>query len=77
MAAVSMLSEHAAVKGKPDHEIVVTALSCGSFGYDELERDTGLSRNRIYQVQRELNDLYPEIKKKLHTMKGDHHDSQR
>ena len=75
MAAITMLAEHPNLKGKPDHELVLTALSCGSFGYDELAKDTGLPIKRIYQVQRELNATYPDIKTKLHITKGANHDS--
>lgn len=75
MAAITMLSEHTELKGKPDHELILTALSCGVFGYGELAKETGLPINRIYQVQRELNAMYPDIKRKLHTMKGANHDS--
>lgn len=77
MAAITMLSEHPDLKGKPDHELILTALSCGSFGYEELARDTGLPIKRIYQVQRELNAIYPDIKRKLHTKKGADYDSKR
>lgn len=75
MAAITMLSEHPSAKGKPDHELILTAMSCGSFGYTELAQDTGLPIKRIYQVQRELNAIYPDIKRKLHTTKGADHDS--
>ncbi len=75
MAAINMLAEHPNLKGKPDHELVLTALSCGSFSYDELAKDTGLPINRIYQVQRELNATYPDIKTKLNITKGAVHDS--
>lgn len=77
MAAITMLSEHPDLKGKPDHELILTALSCGSFGYDELARDTDLPIKRIYQVQRELNAVYPHIKRNLHTMEGAAYDSKR
>ena len=75
MTAITMLSEHPSAKGKPDHELVLTAMSCGSMGHAELAKDTGLPITRIYQVQRELNAIYPDIKRKLHTTKGADHDS--
>lgn len=68
--AIALLSEHPRVKGKPDHELLVTALGCGAFDPDELEKETGLQRSRIYQVQRELADIYPDIKKQLQSKKG-------
>lgn len=70
LRAVALLSEHPRVKGKPDHELVVTALGCGVFDGDELERETGLPRARINQIRRELNDIFPDIRKKLLTKKG-------
>ncbi len=63
--ALDLLAEHPKVKGKSDHESVVTALACGMMDPDELERATGLSRQRIYQVQRELNDIYPAVKRTI------------
>ncbi len=74
-SAISLLFEHLAVKGKADHELVVTALGCGCFEPAELAKETGLPINRIYQVQRELNAIYPSIKKQLLTEKGASHDS--
>lgn len=68
--AIELLAVHPAVKGKADHELVVTALGCGSFDADELAKETGLSIKRIYQVQRELNAIYPAIKKQLLNEKG-------
>lgn len=75
MSAIAMLSEHPSVKGKADHELVLTAMSCGSIGHAELAKDTGLPITRIYQVQRELNAIYPAIKRKLQTSKEAGHDS--
>jgi len=72
-AAVILLSEHSAVKGKADHELVVTALGCGCFDPDELAKETGLPIKRIYQVQRELDAIYPAIKKQLLTENGAGH----
>lgn len=67
---ISLLSEHPRVKGKPDHELIITALGCGAFDPDELEKETNLQRSRIYQVQRELADIFPDIRKQLQTKKG-------
>lgn len=69
-AAIGLLSKHSAVKGKNDHELVVTAFACGCFDPDELAMQTGLPIKRIYQIQRELNTIYPTIKKQLLTEKG-------
>lgn len=74
-AAIALLSEHTTVKGKDDHELVVTALACGCFDPDELAKETGLAIKRVYQVQRELNAIYPNIKKQLLTEKGAGHAS--
>ena len=63
--AINRIGNHPKVKGKEDHELVVTALSCGVLDPDEIERETGLSRIRIYQVQRELREIYPDIKRDL------------
>ena len=71
--AISLLSDHSTVKGKNDHELVVTALACGCFEPDELAKETGLPIKRIYQVQRELNAIYPAIKKQLFNEKGVSH----
>ena len=68
--AITLLAEHPKVKGKPDHELDVTALGCGAFDPDELEKETRLTRSRIYQVQRELNDIYPDIRKNIQSKKG-------
>ena len=57
LAAIALLAGHPAVKGKADHELVVTALGCGCFDPDELAKETKLPIKRIYQVQRELNEL--------------------
>lgn len=74
-SAIALLSEHPAVKGKADHELVVTALGCGCFDPDELAKESSLPIKRIYQIQRELNAIYPAIKKQLLTEKGASHAS--
>lgn len=75
MTAISLLSEDSAIKGKPDHQLVLTALSCGAFEAPELADATALPITRIYQIQREIRAVYPRIKKVLNTMRGDSHDS--
>lgn len=75
MTTITMLSEHPSAKGKPDHELVLTAMSCGSFSPAELVKDTGLPIGRINQVKKERNAIYPDIKRKLHTTKGADYDS--
>jgi DNA-directed RNA polymerase specialized sigma24 family protein len=74
-SGIALLSEHVAVKGKADHELVVTALGCGCFDPDELAKETGLPIKRVYQVQRELNAIYPTNKKQHLTEKGASHAS--
>lgn len=63
--ALNLLADHPKVRGRSDHESIVTALAYRLFEPEELERETGLPRKRIYQVQRELNEIYPDIKRKL------------
>lgn len=74
-SAIALLYKHPAVKGKADHELVVTALGCGCFDPDELVKETSLPIRRVYQIQRELNAIYPAIKKQLVTEKGASHAS--
>lgn len=59
--AIELLQASPKVKGNDDLELVVLALSCGAFDVDELVRETGLPRERIYQLQRELRAIYPTI----------------
>lgn len=58
---IARLAEHQKVKGKNDHELVLTAISCGVIEVEEIMEETGLSRARLYQVRRELRDIYPTI----------------
>lgn len=59
--AIELLQASPKVKSNDDLELVVLAISCGAFDVDELVRETGLPRERIYQLQRELRVIYPTI----------------
>jgi hypothetical protein len=59
--AIELLQASPKVKGNDDLEFVVLAISCGAWEVDELVRETGLSRERIYQLRRELRAIYPTI----------------
>lgn len=63
--AVELLGEHTRIKGKADHELVVYAMSEGHLDAEEIEQETGLERKRIYQVLREIKDVYPTIRRQL------------
>ena len=67
---LDLLAEHPKIKGKSDHESVLVAFACHKLEPDELENETGLSRERIYQVRRELNAIYPDIKRTLEQDEG-------
>ena len=60
--AIELLSVHPKINGKPEHELVLTAISCGA--EDDVERivsETEIPRDRVYQIRRELRALYPAI----------------
>jgi hypothetical protein len=59
--AIKLLQASPKVKGNDDLELVVLAMSCGACDVDELVRETELSRERIYQLRRELRAIYPTI----------------
>lgn len=59
--ALELLSQHQKIKGKEDHELVLTAISCGAWEVDDIVKETQLSRDRVYQVRREIWELYPLI----------------
>ena len=63
--AIELLSVHPKVQGKPEHELVLSAISCGADSVDQIVSETGLPRERIYQIRREFRDLYPAIAKQL------------
>ena len=65
--AIELIAEHPKIKGKSDHELVVIALAEGLFDTPDLIEATELSRDRIYQIKRELRDVYPSIKEQLQT----------
>lgn len=55
--AIAVLCEHPKVKGKEDHELVLMAISCGATEVEEIVKETGLPRERVYQVRREIRGL--------------------
>ena len=67
--AISLLFEHPKVKGKEGHELMLIALSDGADPEDvaNIVEVTGLARDRVYQVRRELRDIYPQIAQQLGT----------
>jgi hypothetical protein len=70
--AISLLAKHPKVKGKNDHELLLYALSDGADLEDvECIVDvTGLTRDRIYQVRRELRDIFPQIARQIENGEG-------
>jgi hypothetical protein len=72
--ALELLALHPKVKGKSDHELVLLAFYERIFDVAEIVEKTGLSRDRIYQVRRELRDVYPAIAAQLEEQE-DHHES--
>jgi hypothetical protein len=66
--AIELLQASPKVMGNDDLELVVIAMSCGAFDLDELVRETELSRERIYQLRRELRAIYPTIAGQLRSM---------
>lgn len=65
--AVELLAAHPKVQGKSDHELVVLALADGTDLHDVavVVDATGLARERVYQIRRELREIYPNIKQQL------------
>ena len=63
--AIQALLQHPKVQRSDDLQLVVTAFACGFWDEADLARETGLKMERIYQLNRELKDIYPSIKKQL------------
>jgi hypothetical protein len=63
--ALELLSESPRVKGNAELELVVLAMSCGAMEMDELVLETQLTRDRIYQLRRELRQTYLTIATRL------------
>jgi hypothetical protein len=63
--AIQALLLHPKVQRSDDLQLVVTAYACGFWDEADLARETGLKMERIYQLNRELKDIYPSIKKQL------------
>ncbi len=68
--AIQLLAEHPKVTAKPELELVVLAFSCGAVEVPTIIEETGLSRERVYQLQRELREIYPSIAQKLQPEEG-------
>lgn len=68
--AIQALLEHPKVQRSEDLQLVVTAYGCGFWDEADLARETGLKIERIYQLNRELKDIYPSIKKQLRQERG-------
>ena len=69
--AIQLLQASPKVKGNDDLELVVLAMSCGAVEVDELVRETQLTRDRIYQLRRELRAIYPTIAEQLRSNNGE------
>lgn len=63
--AMELLSSSPKVKGNEDRELVVMAMSEGMFSVKDLAAATGLSEARIYQVTRDIREIYPTIREQL------------
>lgn len=63
--AMQLLLTHPKVRKQPELELVLAALGCGAFEVAEIGAETGLSRERIYQLTRELRSIYPSIARQL------------
>lgn len=63
--AIELLLAHPKVKKSAELELMVTAMSCGILDVVGLAKETGLQRDRIYQLQRELRVIYPSIAQQL------------
>jgi hypothetical protein len=63
--AVELLGAHPKVKSKAELELVVAAISCGAMDADAIAKETELSRERVYQLLRELRAIYPDIARQL------------
>lgn len=63
--AVELLSQHQKIKGKEDHELVLAAISCGMWEVADIVKETQLARDRVYQVRREIRELFPQIAEQL------------
>ena len=63
--AIELLSQHPKVQGKSEHELVLTAISCGAVDVDQIVSETQIPRDRVYQIRRELRTLYPTVAKQL------------
>lgn len=63
--AVELLAVHPKVKGKAEHELVLTAISCGAEDVDQVVSETEIPRERVYQIRRELRALYPTVAAQL------------
>lgn len=68
--AITLLLEVPKVKENPDMNLMVTAIGTGFFDPPEVARETGLPIERVYQLRRELNDIYPRIAAQLNEKGG-------
>lgn len=65
--AIGLLKLHPMIKGKVDHELVLLAMSDGVMKPREIARATDLRVERVYQVLREIQSVYPSIAVQLGT----------
>ena len=56
------MSAHPLVKGNEEMELVVMAMELGKLDADEVSKETGVAKNRIYEIRRKLREkIYPDI----------------
>lgn len=62
---IELVSSHPKVKAKPELEDVVTAVACGAMDVAAIAAMTNLPRDRVYQLQRELQPVYASVAREL------------
>lgn len=62
---LDILLDSPKVKGNEDRELVVMAMMEGAFSPADIATKTGLTQTRVYQINRELREIYPSIADQL------------
>ncbi len=63
--AISLLRQHPKIKGKDEHELVLMAFEKGVLKPRDVSELTELRIERIYQILREIQSIYPSIAERL------------